>query len=199
MRESEQSRKLTRRDFLRRAAAGVAGAAAWPGVGRGLASVITARRAGMANEKAQTSTRIPRYGRWQGEFDPQTQAERVEFHGPDGSVVVRPTFQHLPAKLVYDDHGYETIEPSGKPVLAARMTPTEIGRYTYRAMAGDAVVAQSEFQCGPSDATLRSSETSLRSTSHPGYVQVSERDPRYSLPVGVYLSPAAAPGGSVPR
>ena len=72
---------------------------------------------------------VPRYGRWHGEFDPRTRAERVEFAGPGGIAEVRPTFQYLPADLVYDDHGYETVAPRAEQVLAVRFTPTEVGRY----------------------------------------------------------------------
>lgn len=108
---------------------------------------------------------VPRYGRWHREFDPRTRAERVEFTGPDGLAEVRPTFQHLPADLVYDDHGYETIAPRAEQTLAVRFTPTEVGPYRYQAMAGDEVVARGEFQCEQSD--------------HPGFVERGSRDPRY--------------------
>ena len=46
-----------------------------------------------------------------------------------------------------------------------RFTPTQVGRYRYRAMAGTEMVAQGEFQCD--------------SSGHPGYVQRSSHDPRY--------------------
>jgi hypothetical protein len=113
----------------------------------------------------QTSGAVPRFGRWQAAFAAETGADRVEFVGPDGATEARPTFLHLPARLVYDDHGYETAEPLGEQVLAVRFTPTEEGQYRYRALAGNAVVAEGGFRCQPS--------------AHPGYVQRSSRDPRY--------------------
>jgi hypothetical protein len=108
---------------------------------------------------------VPRYGRWQGEFDPKTRADRVLFTGPDGREEERPTFLHQPAALTYDDHGYESTVSQGAAVTAVRFTPTEVGRYCFQAKAGTETVAEGEFQCEPSE--------------HPGYVQISSRDPRY--------------------
>ncbi len=119
----------------------------------------------MENQRANPGASIPRYGRWHGEFDPQSQADRVVFVGPDDAEQTRPTFLHQPAALTYDDHGYESVSPQGAPVLAARFTPTEPGGYRYRAMAGNEVVSEGDFRCEPSE--------------HPGYVQRSSRDPRY--------------------
>jgi hypothetical protein len=108
---------------------------------------------------------IPRYGRWMHEFDPAAQVERVEFVAPDGSVEVRSTFRHQPAELRYDHHGYETVVAVGDPLTAVRFTPTQTGIYSYRALCGDTCVAEGSLQCEPS--------------VHPGYVEVSRRDPRY--------------------
>ena len=119
----------------------------------------------MAEQKEGAMASVPRYGRWQGEFDPKTRADRVLFTGPDGGEEERPTFLHQPAALTYDDHGYETTVTQGDAVTAVRFTPTEVGRYRYQARAGTETVAQGEFQCEPSE--------------HPGYVQRSSRDPRY--------------------
>jgi len=119
----------------------------------------------MKQQQADAGASIPRYGRWHGEFDPQTQADRVVFAGPDGAAQRRPTFLHQPAALTYDEHGYESVAPHDAPVLAARFTPTEPGQYRYLAMAANEVVAEGGFRCEPSE--------------HPGYVQRSSRDPRY--------------------
>jgi len=119
----------------------------------------------MDQQRSEAGGSVPRYGRWHGEFDPRKGADRLVFVGPDGAEETRPTFVHQPAALTYDDHGYESLTPRGDPVLAARFTPTEVGRYHYRALAGDDVVAEGEFRCEASD--------------HPGYVRRSSRDPRY--------------------
>ncbi len=108
---------------------------------------------------------VPRYGRWLREFDLATEADRVEFTAPDGSVEIRPTYRHQPAELRYDHHGYETVVPVGTATLAARHTPTQVGAYHYQAMRGSTCVEAGQFECQPSD--------------HPGYVETSRRDPRY--------------------
>jgi len=97
----KHDRVLTRREFLRGAVAGAAAAAAWSAPGAVLASASTARSGAMAEQKQGAMASVPRYGRWQAGFDVRTQAERVEFTGPDGGVEVRPTFAHLPARLTY--------------------------------------------------------------------------------------------------
>ncbi|MFB3880902.1 MAG: cellulase family glycosylhydrolase [Armatimonadota bacterium] len=157
----DRQRSLTRREFLRSVAAGAAALSAAPAV----RAAAVERSSEMDRHNQQSADGVPRYGRWHGEFDRQTRADRVVFVGPDGAEQTRPTFLHQPAELTYDDHGYESLSPRGEPVLAARFTPTEVGRYRCRALAGDGVVAESEFRCEASD--------------HPGYVQRSARDPRY--------------------
>jgi hypothetical protein len=105
------------------------------------------------------------YSRWTETFQPEAGIKYVEFITPDGSVIVRPTYLHQPAKLAYDHHGYEQIVSKGDPITAVRFTPTQAGIYRYRAMSGSECVAMGTFHCVPSD--------------HHGYVQVSSRDPRY--------------------
>ena len=108
---------------------------------------------------------VPQYGRWQREFDEATRVERVEFTGPDGTVETRPAFAHQPARLVYDDRGYETTEPAGDAVLAVRFCPDAQGAYQWRAVRSGDAVEEGGFECDAS--------------AHPGYVQVSARDSRY--------------------
>jgi hypothetical protein len=113
---------------------------------------------------------VPRYGRWRRSFDRRLGVDRVEFALPEGapeeaSAQVRPTFLHQPAELKYDEHGYEAVAPRGEPVTAVRFTPAHEGVYRYRAFRGQESVEEGSFRCDPSD--------------HPGYVEVSKRDPRY--------------------
>ncbi len=108
---------------------------------------------------------MERYGRWAKEFDPALGIDRVLFTAPDGSVEERPAFRHQPAELRYDHHGYESVVAVGQPVTAVRFTPVQVGAYRYRAMRGEECVEEGELRCEPS--------------AHPGYVEVSKRDPRY--------------------
>jgi hypothetical protein len=108
---------------------------------------------------------VERYGRWHYEFALETGVEQVVFTAPDGSREARPAFGHQPARLAYDEHGYERVEPIGKPTLAVRYTPTDLGLYRYRATRGDYIVDEGELRCEPS--------------AHPGYVEISPNDPRY--------------------
>lgn len=113
--------------------------------------------------------RVQRYGRWTTTFDRLLGVDRVVFVGPDGSEETRPTFDHQPAELVYDHHGYEDTVATGDPVTAVRFTPTTAGTYHYRAMSGDEVVDEDSLECEPSD----------HASFAGGFVQISARDPRY--------------------
>ena len=85
---------------------------------------------------------------------------------PSGRVEAVPVFKRQPVKFSYDYHGYETAGPDGGPVLEARYTARAAGRHELRAYdSGGAEVARIEFEAV--DAGL------------PGYVVVSEEDPRY--------------------
>jgi len=109
--------------------------------------------------------KVERYGRWIKEFDVKKKIDRVEFIAPDGSTETRPTYLHQPAELVYDHHGYETVQAKGNPVLAVRFTPEIVGTYRYRALSGEEVVEKGEFVC-------------VKSDNH-GFVEISKKDPRY--------------------
>jgi hypothetical protein len=113
----------------------------------------------------EIATDVPRYGRWTRQFDSRAGVDAVELVGPDETVDRRLTFLHQPAKLRYDDHGYETVEPDGEVVAAVRFTPTSVGRHRFVARSGESIVEEGTFDCLPS--------------GHPGFVQVSRRDPRY--------------------
>lgn len=114
---------------------------------------------------ADGPVRVSRYGRFHHEFAPGQTVERVEFVAPSGATGARPTFLHQPAELAYDDRGYEQIVARGEIRPAVRYTPTETGRYRWRALAGGRTVAEGEFECIAS--------------SHPGYVEISRKDGRY--------------------
>jgi hypothetical protein len=90
----------------------------------------------------------------------------VCFEAPSGAVCERPVFIHQPARLEYDDHGYEQVVSVGERTLSARFTPTEVGTYLWKAVREDNSIAeQGSFLCTPTD--------------HSGYVRVSQRDSRY--------------------
>jgi hypothetical protein len=108
---------------------------------------------------------ISAFSRWLGQFPLSSGVECVEFTCPDGGIETRPAFRHQPASFAYDVHGYETVTPSGEVALQARFTPERPGRYHYRALCGQTAIAEGAFDCAPSH--------------HPGFVQVSTRDPRY--------------------
>ena len=108
---------------------------------------------------------IPAFSRWICQFPFSSGVECVEFTIPDGNIETHPVFQHQPAYFTYDVHGYETVTPSGDVVLQARFTPEHPGCYHYRALRGQTVIEEGFFDCVPS--------------RHPGFVKVSQRDPRY--------------------
>ncbi len=124
---------------------------------------------------------VPQYGRWIEEFDEDTGIDRVRFTNPDGGVSWRPAYRHQPAELEYDRHGYESVVSRGNELLAVRFTPDQPGAVQWEACRGEDIVQEGSFKCVESD--------------HPGYVEVSSRDPRYFAftdgssycPIGVNL------------
>lgn len=104
------------------------------------------------------------FDRWMRTFPYRQPVDRAEFIAPDGEIQTRSTFLHQPAQLTYDDHGYEHLTPTGKPVLAVRFTPKKTGMYRYRAFAGDKLMEEGGFRCEPS--------------TNPGYVLSNANAPR---------------------
>lgn len=105
------------------------------------------------------------YGRIQLNFSIVNTVDKVVYKIPNGYVEEGLVFKDMPAKLTYDYHGYESVEQIGDIRLSSRYTPTEIGIYKWLAYCGDNLVEEGEFECINSD--------------NPGYVKVSEKDPRY--------------------
>jgi hypothetical protein len=103
--------------------------------------------------------KLVRYGRWMRTFPYKKPVDRVEFMAPGGDREVRPTFLHQPARLTYDDHGYEHLQGVGSPLHAVRFTPLSTGMYHYRALAGDEVMEEGGIQ--------------VDSSEHPGYVHTA--------------------------
>jgi hypothetical protein len=108
---------------------------------------------------------VLQYGRLQLSFALESGVDRVEWTDPAGQELSSPVFHHQPGRFSYDDRGWETLAADGPMVLAARLTPQTPGRHTWRAMAGDRVVRDGSLECVPSP--------------HPGFVQISSKDPRY--------------------
>ena len=108
---------------------------------------------------------IKRYDRWEVVFDGPDTVDTVMLTGPDGRRCRRPAFLHQPTTFTYDDHGYETIAPTGVPVRAVRFTPDQPGAWRYAWMSGGRTVEGGSFRCGEG--------------AHPGFVEVSRHDPRY--------------------
>ena len=96
------------------------------------------------------------FGRWMRTFPHRKTVDRVEFIMPDATREVRSTFLHQPATLTYDDHGYEYLTLTGKPVQAVRFTPTGDGLHRYRAFSGEEIIEEGGLRVEQSD--------------HPGYV-----------------------------
>ena len=107
--------------------------------------------------------RVLRYGRWTTTFDRFLGVDRVVFVHRT-ALVTRPTFDHQPAELVMTTTAMKTPSPTVRS-SPRFVYPTMVGVYHYRAMRSDEVVEEGTLTCDSSD--------------HPGFVQVSERDPRY--------------------
>jgi hypothetical protein len=108
---------------------------------------------------------IHRLDRWSQSFAPATKVETVRFISPSGRAESRPVFAHQAAEFKYDPHGYEEMTPAGPVVLMVRFSPQETGEYHYQALRGGIVAAEGSFSSLPSD--------------HPGFVTISQQDPRY--------------------
>lgn len=105
------------------------------------------------------------YGRWHGEYTGGKKVDALLVTDPQGRRFRRPIFLHQPTVIRYDEHGYESITPAGEPCPAARFTPDRPGPWRYAWVQGEEQVADSCVECSESE--------------HPGYIEISRRDPRY--------------------
>jgi hypothetical protein len=112
-----------------------------------------------------SETFVPKYARWRKQFSISSGVEQVRITAPSGTSIVRPVYEHQPAEFRYDFHGYEEMESSGEPVLEMRYTPKEEGLHRFQALNDGEAVEEGSFTCTAS--------------THPGYVTISQRDPRY--------------------
>ena len=129
--------------------------------------------------KPNFSANIKTFERWEIKFDSKD-ITLVEFLKPDGEKESVSTFVYQPAKITYNDRGYETVAAYGDPVLAARYTPDTVGDYKFNVFAGSDVVFSGEFSATQGDWAN-------------SYVSVSKKDPRYfALGNGECFFPIAA-------
>lgn len=148
-----------------------------------MVSSFTARM--VTGAEAPAGGSVPQFGRVQIEVPAGSTA--VEFTTPDGSSERAAVFMHQPARFTYDQHGWETLTAAGGAVSVVRFTPTKVGMYRWKVVSGDASGA---FTCTASE--------------HPGYVQISSRDPRYFATtdgkpyVAIGLNACWPPGYSMP-
>ena len=109
---------------------------------------------------------VEQFGRLQIDLPTDSGALTLQITAPNASVATIPVFTHQPARFIYDDRGWEDLQPDGAPILAARFTPLLPGNHTWKALAAVGnTIATGQFTCTAS--------------SHPGYVQISSHDPRY--------------------
>lgn len=102
-------------------------------------------------------------------FDPEQLDLTGEFTDAAGRTIRRPAFFYLPYRLRRES-GEEKIVPAGAPDFRVRFAPLTAGRYEVRFILrrGGKVVAEiagPPFTAGPA--------------RHPGFVRVSEKDPRW--------------------
>ena len=125
---------------------------------------------------------LKQYDRWHHEFAKGDDVAAVRFESESGATDERSAFLHQPTRFVYDRHGYESIEPVGGPRPAVRFTPVEVGATRWTALASDS-------------STVEEGTLEVSGADHPGYVEISRRDPRYFAatngdsycPIGVNL------------
>jgi hypothetical protein len=101
-------------------------------------------------------------------FDPDDINVTAFFRDPSGEVVAVPAFFYQGYRRVLIGNT-ERLEPVGSPVWKVRFTPTKVGRYEFYVEAASrgssARTPVYSFEVEPSDS--------------PGFVRVSQRDPRY--------------------
>jgi hypothetical protein len=120
---------------------------------------------------------VPRYGKfeltlkleadYENPFDPDQIDLRALFTTPAGRTVTVNGFLDQPFTRRLEG-GTEIIEPAGEPVWRVRFAPDAIGLWRYQVLAktpaSDAQLAERTFHVTPSDS--------------PGFIRVSERNPR---------------------
>ena len=92
---------------------------------------------------------LEQYMSWRKQYSQSVHVTHLRFVLPDGTHEKRDVFEHLPAKLVYFEYGYESIGKDGDPVLEVRFTPIQEGLFTYYAMCQDRVIDEGSFYVFP--------------------------------------------------
>ena len=106
----------------------------------------------------------PKYGRMEITLPIKNEENTsIEITGPDGLKETIPSYLDQPAEFRMDQHGYEALETAGEPCRRFRYTPERPGSYRWQAV--DCPEISGSFFCTESE--------------EPGYVQVSQKDPRY--------------------
>ena len=101
-------------------------------------------------------------------FDPRQINLFAAFEGPNAGSITVPGFYHQDYRLRTEDGG-ERYDPVGEPVWKVRFAPTQEGRYAYQ------VIVETEQD------TVTSGQGSFEAvgSERPGFIRVSNRDPRY--------------------
>ena len=125
---------------------------------------------------------VAAFDRWEIALPADSGATAVEIVPPQSQAEIRPTFLHQPGVFTYDYHGYETLAPSGSPVLCARYTPVVPGQHRFTVRQGNKALFSASFEVA---------------TGAPDrdFVKVSGKDSRYFAlqngacfcPVGINL------------
>jgi hypothetical protein len=146
---------------------------------RGPYTFRRARRAALAVERTGANSEpVPQYEKFEAIFrvnrvfanpyDPTEVEATLIVEGPDGREVRHPAFFYEPWRLVRRD-GRETVaREKEEPSWRARFAPWQVGRHRWRLRlraGSETAETQGRFECVPGRA--------------PGFVRVSERDPRY--------------------
>ncbi|MFO7870802.1 MAG: DUF5060 domain-containing protein [Kiritimatiellia bacterium] len=124
---------------------------------------------------------IPRWGKFEvsffipdifpDPFDREQVSVTAEFHPPEGKPVTVDAFYSRDFYRIDQPTG-ETLLPQGPPFWRARFAPRREGRYEYVIRVHDRIHGDRRTRWGPGSFTVKESR-------NPGFVRVSEKDPRY--------------------
>jgi hypothetical protein len=106
--------------------------------------------------------------RYPDPFDAEQVSVQAEFQAPDGKTVRRDAFYASDYYRTVENTG-ELLHPQGAPVWRVRFAPTQQGKYTYRLSIRDRF-GEAKWGAGTFESVAPRT---------PGFVRVSQKDPRY--------------------
>ncbi len=113
----------------------------------------------------QYAKKLKKLDKWEISYDFKSFPDTLVIKLPNGKTEECEFFYNIPAELVYDEHGYEKVEPRGQAVWCARYFPPFEGKYEFTVSSKGKVLDKGTFEVAESNRR--------------GFITINPKDKRY--------------------